>query len=83
MNRPELEAFARRAETIYQQRWQAQFERSHPDKFVALEPDSGDAFLGETLSEAINASRQRYPDRLAFGMRVGHRAAVHIGVCTV
>jgi len=38
--------------------------------------------FGKTLSEAIQASRAAHPDRLAFAMRVGHDAAVHIGVMT-
>ena len=45
-----------------------------------IEPISGDYFLGQTLSEAIGASRSRHPDRLAHAMRVGHRAAVHFGL---
>lgn len=47
---------------------------------VAIEPDSGDFFLGKTLSEAIQASRAAHPNCLAFAMRVGHSTAVNIGV---
>jgi hypothetical protein len=46
---------------------------------VAIEPESGDYFLGNTLSDAIGAARRSHPDKLAHGMRVGHRAAVHFG----
>jgi hypothetical protein len=48
--------------------------------FVAIEPVSGDYFLGCTLSEAIGASRSKYPDRLAHALRVGHKAAIHFGL---
>lgn len=34
----------------------ARSESRQPDDFVALAPDSGDFFLGKTLSEAIQAS---------------------------
>ncbi len=50
------------------------------DKFVAIEPESGDYFLGKTLSEAIGAARRSYPDRLAHVMRVGHKTALHFGM---
>ena len=70
----------RQAEIIYEQRLRSRLEESHPDEFVAIEPVSGDHFLGETLSEAIGAARSLYPDRLPHALRVGHRAAVHFGV---
>lgn len=71
---------AQRAKQIYNERLKAQLESSDPDRFVAIEPDSGEYFLGETLSEAIGKSRQKYPDRLAHAIRVGHPAAVHFGM---
>ena len=75
------ENVARRAERIYEQRLKDRLEESHPDEFVAIEPVSGDYFLGETLSEVIRAARNAHPDRLSHALRVGHKAAVHIGVC--
>ncbi len=71
---------ADRAKKIYNERLKAHLEVSDPDSFVAIEPDSGEYFLGATLSEAIGKSRQRYPDRLAHAIRVGHKAAVHFGL---
>jgi hypothetical protein len=55
-------------------------EPAHNDEFVAIEPISGEYFLGRTLSEAIGASRSKYPDRLAHALRVGHKATVHFGL---
>jgi len=73
---------AERAKQIYNERLKPQLEASSPDQFVAIEPDSGEFFLGATLSEAIGKSRQKYPDRLAHVIRVGHQAAVHFGLHT-
>jgi hypothetical protein len=70
---------ARRAELVYEQRLKSELEKTHLNYFVAVEPDSGDYFLGHTLSEAASAARKAFPDRRAFLMRVGHPAAVHIG----
>ncbi len=70
---------ARQGEEIYRQRLKDQLEKSHRDEFVAIEPQSGDYFLGKTLGEAIEASRRAYPERLAYAVRVGHPAAVHLG----
>lgn len=73
------EDIANRAKRIYEERLRATLEQSHLNEFVAIEPISGDYFLGQTLSEAIGASRRKYPDRLAHALRVGHEAAIHFG----
>ena len=70
---------AEAARRIYADRLRELLEPEHMHEFVAIEPVSGDYFLGQTLSDAIGASRAKYPDRLAHAMRVGHKAAVHFG----
>jgi len=74
------ETVAREARKIYEERLRETLERSHRDEFVAIEPVSGDYFLGQTLTEAIGASRSKYPNRLAHALRVGHQAPVHFGL---
>ncbi|NIP68257.1 MAG: hypothetical protein GTO04_03450 [Planctomycetales bacterium] len=78
-NNSNLNDFVRRAEEIYAKHLKAILEPEHVDEFVAIEPESGDHFLGKTLNEATRAARQAYPDRLTHVMRVGHRAALHLG----
>ncbi len=70
---------AEAARQIYEAQLRDELEATHRDDFVAIEPTSGDYFLGRTLSEAIGAARSQYPDRLAHAFRVGHPAAVHLG----
>ncbi len=74
------ENVAEQAWRLYEERLRATLEKSHMNEFVAIEPISGDYFLGRTLSEAIGASRTKYPDRLAHALRVGHKAAIHLGL---
>jgi hypothetical protein len=69
----------RGAELIYEQRLRQTLEATHRDSFVAIEPDSGDYFLGRTLSEASAAARKAYPDRRTYVLRVGHPVTVTIG----
>ena len=73
---------ARRSKELYEASLREKLEATNMHDFVAIEPDSGDYFFGKTLSEAIQASRAVYPDRLAFALRVGHDAAIHIGRMT-
>jgi hypothetical protein len=68
-----------RADRIYQERLRSELERSHFNSFVAIEPESGDYFLGRTLSEASAAASIAHPNRRCCVLRVGHSAALHIG----
>jgi hypothetical protein len=45
-------------------------EPEHADEFVAIEPESGDYFLGKTLSQATQAARKNYPHRLTHVIHV-------------
>jgi len=82
MGSSNLDDTARAAKAIYESRLREALESEHMNEFVAIEPISGEHFLGNTLSEAISASRDRFPDRLAHALRVGHQAAIHIGQMT-
>ena len=50
------------------------------NEFVAIEPVSGEYFLGQTLSQAIGESRIKSPDRLEHEIRIGHKASLHFGM---
>lgn len=80
MNREEATVFVRRAEEFYNSTLRSILEPNHTDQFVVIEPESGDFFLGKTLSEAGHAARIAHPDRLTHAMRVGHSAALHFGM---
>jgi hypothetical protein len=70
---------ARKAQEIYECKLKAKLEATNRHDFVAVEPQSGDYFLGKTLSEAVQAARAAYPERLPFALRVGHKTTVELG----
>jgi hypothetical protein len=70
---------ARKAQEIYEHKLKDELEATHRDDFVAVEPESGDYFLGKTLSAAIQAARAAYPERLPFALRIGHETTVELG----
>jgi hypothetical protein len=75
----ETKSVIERAKRIYAERLQAVLEHQHRDRFVAIEPESGEYFLGDTFDEAVRAARAKYPSRLSHTIRIGHRAAFHMG----
>ena len=70
---------AERAKAVYAARLQADLESGHPNRFVAIEPDSGDYFLGDTFSQAVANARAAHPTRISFVICVGHATAIQIG----
>jgi hypothetical protein len=67
------------AKAIYAAGLGRRLEAEHPNRFVAIEPQSADYFVGETFSKAVQAARQAHPDRISFVIRIGHEAALHLG----
>jgi hypothetical protein len=76
----ETKAVIAHAKEIYARRLQSHLESQHMDRFVAIEPESGEYFLGDTFDEAVKSARIKYPGRLSHTIRIGHPAAFHIGV---
>ena len=69
-----------RAKEIYEQQLKSRLEASHRDQFVAIEPDSGEFFIGKTFDEAVKIARSKFPSALSHTIRIGHAAAFHVGV---
>ncbi len=76
---PELQAIGERARRIYDAHVNDLLANGHGGKFIAIEPESGEYFLGDTIDEAREHADRAYPERISHMMRVGHRAAVRIG----
>ncbi len=74
------ERIAEQAKRLYEQKYRSQLEAGHRGEFVCIEPESEEYFLGATLDEAVNKAVDVHPDRLTYTLRVGHAAALHIGM---
>jgi hypothetical protein len=67
------------AEELYERSLKSQLEPRHHGKFVAIEPDSGTYFLGNTLDEASAAAEKAHPTKVAYARRIGIPFVVEIG----
>jgi hypothetical protein len=76
----ESQRVADRAKRLYEEEYRQTLEKSHLGAFVCIEPESGEYFLGETFDDAVNKAIDAHPDRLTHTLRVGHAAALHLGV---
>lgn len=66
------EAFAAKAREVYER---IKGELEGKEGLVAIEPDSGDYFVGKTLGQANDAAFARYPDRWLYFMRIDNPEA--------
>jgi hypothetical protein len=73
---------AERAKALYQDRLREILESRHRDEFVAIEPSSGNYFLGKSFVEAALAAKKSHPDHEVFVIRIGHEAAFHLGAAS-
>ncbi len=75
----ETKSVIERAKRIYPEQLQAVLEPQHRNRFVAIEPESGEYFLGDTFDEAVKSARAKHPSRLSHTIWIGHPAAFHMG----
>ena len=59
---------------IYDERLRKKLEPRYAGKIVTIEVDSGDYFVGDTLREAIQKARKRYPEEVFYSVKVGYPA---------
>ena len=75
----ETKSIIDRAKEIYAGLLREKLESQHLNRFVAIEPESGEYFVADTFDEAVKAARTKYPTRVSHTIRIGHPAAFHIG----
>ncbi len=71
---------ASKAKEIYGERLRERLESSDFGRFICIEPESGDYYVGDTIDGAVNQSIDAHPDRLTHTLRIGFSAALHLGV---
>ena len=67
--------FAQRAETLYAERHKEQLEREHPGRFVAIDLETGEAYLGDFSGEALQEARRAAPNGAFHLIRIGQPTA--------
>ncbi len=74
-----LEEVRTRGEALYRERVRDSVEPEHDGKFVVLDIKSGEYEVDEEDAVATKRLLARRPEAVLYGLRVGHRAAYHLG----
>jgi hypothetical protein len=56
----------------------AELEPEHKGRFVAIDPDTGDYFLGDRGIEATLQAKEKYPDKVFYLARIGYPTAYNL-----
>ncbi len=73
-----IHALIKKASEIYEG-LKGELEPAQNGRFVAIEIESGEHFLGDSREEASAASRVKYPEKVTFTKKIGEeeKAARH------
>lgn len=76
MNKPiNVHAIVKKGEAIYSERLKTKLEKKYFGKMVAIDPETGDYFIGDTILEAVEKGRKTHPGTVFHSIRVGFPAA--------
>jgi hypothetical protein len=75
---PDTYERADRAEQYYKEKLKETLEATHRERFVAIEVDSGDYYIAETVREAVAAARLAHPDKYPHVIHIGHEVSGYI-----
>lgn len=50
-------------------------ESAHKGKYIVLEPETGEYFLGDDELQLVKTAKQKFPDKAFCIKKIGHKAA--------
>lgn len=74
-----VDQIAARAQEIYQDRFQKEYEAQHAGEFVAIDITTGEAYLGEFSEVALQKGREDSPYGVFHLIRIGSPGAFRVG----
>lgn len=73
------EELAQRGQVLYDSKIREQVEAGNEGKIVAIDIETGEFEVGDTVIAATRQLFKRYPDAQPWGIRIGHRTVYHFG----
>jgi hypothetical protein len=73
------EELARRGQELYESGIRQQVEAGNEGKIAAIDIETGEFEVGETLMAATDRLFERQPDAQPWTLRIGHSAVYHFG----
>ena len=77
--RHSIEEVCDRGERIYAERIKALVEPQENGRFIVIDIESGDYEIADLMSDASHCLKERRPDSVRFGAKVGYSSAFNLG----
>ena len=71
----EIKEISRKGKEFFQ-KLDPELREKYYGKFVAIDADAGEYFIGDTIIDADTKAREKYPGKVFYVGRIGHRAAI-------
>lgn len=73
------EQIAEKGQKIYNEKLKTTLEASQKGKFVAVEVETGEHFISDTLLGALQEARTKYPNKLFHTIKIGSEGVFKMG----
>lgn len=74
ISKVDIGRIAKEGKRIYAQ-IKDQYDPPHKGKFLAIDIDSGNAYLADTSAEALVEAREHHPDKVFYVVKIGYDSA--------
>lgn len=69
--------------TVIYDKIKTSYDPQHKGKFLAIDIDSEEVFLGNTSAEAVELAKKKYPDKIFFVVKIGFDVAEIMAKCII
>jgi hypothetical protein len=73
---------AQAGQKIYEDKYRADYEKKYPNQFVAIDVNSGQAFVASGPEEAVAAAKKASPNAIMHLIRIGSSGAFKVSYRT-
>lgn len=68
---PSTAELIQKGQKYYEEELKTKLEKKYLGKFVAIEVGSGKYFIGDTLEEALEKAKKKFPDKIFHSIKIG------------
>ena len=73
------EQVAEKGQKIYDEKLKPELEKNHQGEFVVIDVDSGEYVVANSLIEALQTAKEKYPGKVFHSVRIGFPGIFRMG----
>ena len=66
-----IDEIAKRGQEIYETKLKGKLEKKSSGKYVAIDVETGEFFIGDTLEDAFQQAKKKYPTHIFHSVKIG------------